>query len=255
MGTVPAFVYAEHELPKELPKGERVICLFQEGTSYPGAAAFHTEYIGDDPDTVEIEKKGELAIQVDVSAALDRGGSVFSAQNVEYDSVLKLIDHEIKETVWDPFICRWVVDDEHGIAIADECCDAVQGISIVDENIYIPANDTKVNAFYSNHCLPRWGDPYAPSDSQFDSLWLLKSPISLSKFGYMTLRSINDDYKLRFGKERLAGYRLENKDFPFYEYGESFPEHKKVSHKRNEKRIDRYLKQFQRDTVHTTEDI
>jgi hypothetical protein len=124
-----------------------------------------------------------------------------------YPSVSSVLSHEAIELFVNPFVNAWA----EGPAIAEGSEYALEACDAVEAGVYqisMPANGGLVSV--SNFLYPEYFNAGTPSSVKMDQLGVIRAPFSLSRYGYMIVRSGPGQETAIFGAEYPAVLRALN---------------------------------------------
>lgn len=126
----------------------------------PGALGYH-----------DVDAEGRPYARVGVDLSLEHGSDWLTGAY----SIVSIVGHEALETVGDPIINIWRDVDQHS-ETAQEMCDAVEDTGYKHNG-----------ADLTNFLLPSWFNAFGKPP--FDYLGQLTEPFTMTKGGYMIVRS------------------------------------------------------------------
>lgn len=180
-----------------VPAGAQVVVLL-DSSDQADALGYHTE------------EQSKIFSRVFASPVLDNGGVVLcDHKNPQNTSIASVMSHEIAEMFCDPFVNSWVDGPriKQGSEYALEVGDPVESDSYVIQ--LNPATAVAV----SNFALPEFFDDQPAPGTKFDYLGKLTAPFTMTKGGYMVVRSGPGHEKQIFGDQRPA-WRSATKSSP-----------------------------------------
>lgn len=177
-GLTPARIIVKKHV-QSAPPGAVAIRIV--GTaSVPDAEAWHTE-----------DEQGRVFVEVYAPPKL----GVLTPNEGETDSVSIRTDHEIKETLTDAAVNRWI-DRFDGTEVALESVDPVQGDSYRTTAAY--GGVTAVVAL-ANFVLPAWFDAQSAA-RRWDAMGTTPGALRLARGGYQVLRAVGHELPVQWGK-------------------------------------------------------
>lgn len=158
-----------------LPAGSLPIVLLDD-SDQAGALGWHTE------------ERGKLFGRVFARPTLEDGGSVLgTADNA--NAVIVTLSHEVAEAFVDPYCNAWWDGPtiREGNQYAAEIADPVEADAY---SIELSTRSGSTKGYVSNFIWPSWGDHQALPAARFDQMRRLRQPFSMTRGGYMVVRSV-----------------------------------------------------------------